>query len=223
MFKFEIEKRPEFAWLKILIPAGKKVFVESGSMATMTSNLSLKILSRGFFKRFLSRESLFLSEFKADGFEGELCLAPGPFGDVGCRELKQETFYLASTSYLAHTEGLEYQTKFQKLSQGLLSGAGWFLVKMSGTGQVWFNGYGQLVELDVHDELTIDNGHVVGFSEGVEYDIIKLGGYKSLFFSGEGFVCKFRGKGQVILQTKKPAALIDWADSFRRVESSNNN
>jgi uncharacterized protein (TIGR00266 family) len=219
--KYTIDEKPEFAWLKVQVPTGKKLFVESSAMATMSENVSIKALFKGGFRRFLSGESLFLSEYKAQGTEGEVAVAPGPSGDISGWELNNETVYLASTSYLAHTEGVEYSTKFQKLSQGLLSGAGWFLVKMTGTGVVWFNGYGALVELDVQNELLIDNGHVVAFSEGVEYDIIRLGGYKSLFFSGEGFVCRFRGKGKVYLQTKKPASLISFFQRFRPVESRN--
>jgi uncharacterized protein (TIGR00266 family) len=220
--EFKIEQQPEFSWLTVKVPAGKKLFVEASAMASMSSNMNLKALLRGGFRRFLSGENLFLSQFTADAFPGEVCIAPGPSGDMGHVRLENQTFYLSSTSYVAHTEGVQYETKFQRLSQGLLSGAGWFLVKMTGTGDVWFNGYGQLVELDVHDELVVDNGHIVAFSEGVEYDIIKLGGYKSLFFSGEGFVCKFRGRGKVFVQTKKPASLIAWADAYRRIQQRNN-
>lgn len=217
--KYTIGEKPEFAWLKVQVPPEKKLFVESSAMATMSENVSIKALFKGGFRRFFSGESLFLSEFKAHGTEGEVTVAPGPSGDISGWELKNETVYLASTSYVGHTEGVEYTTKFQSLSQGLLSGAGWFLVKMTGTGVVWFNGYGALVELDVHNELMIDNGHVVAFSEGVEYDIVRLGGYKSLFLSGEGFVCRFRGQGKVYLQTKKPAALINFFHKFRPVQA----
>ncbi len=217
---FTIESQPEFSWLTVKVPVGKKLFVEASAMASMSSNMRLRALFRGGLRRFISGESLFLSEFRADGVAGEVCIAPGPSGDIGCMNLENRTVYLASSSYVAHTEGVNYETKFQKLSQGLLSGAGWFLVKMQGTGQVWFNGYGALVEMDVHNELVVDNGHIVAFTEDVQYEIIRLGGYKSLFFSGEGFVCKFKGTGKVWIQTKKPASLIAWADAFRRVQKS---
>lgn len=219
--EFKIEEQPEYAWLTVKVPAGKKLFVEASAMASMSSNMNLKALFRGGLRRFLTGENLFLSEFTADGIGGEVCIAPGPSGDIGHISLNNETFYLASTSYVAHSEGVSYETKFQRLSQGLLSGAGWFLVKMSGSGDIWFNGYGNIVEMEVLGDLVVDNGHIVAFSEGVEYDIIKLGGYKSLFFSGEGFVCKFRGRGKVYVQTKKPAAMIAWADAYRRVQRSN--
>jgi uncharacterized protein (TIGR00266 family) len=219
--KFQIEQRHEYAWLNIQVPKDQKLFVEASSMAATSSNMKMRALFKGGLRRFLSRESLFISEFTASGIDGEVSIAPGPSGDMGHYKLENNNFYIASTGYVAHTEGVNYETKFQKLSQGLLSGAGWFLVKMSGQGDVWFNSYGALLEMDVTDDLVLDNGHIVAFTEGVEYDIIKLGGYKSLFFSGEGFVCKFRGKGKVYVQTKKPAALIGWAQAFRPVQNSN--
>lgn len=191
-------------------------------MAAMSTNMSMRALFKGGLKRFLSKENLFISEFTADRIDGEVCIAPGPNGDIGHFLLNGEVVYLASTSFVAHTEGVSYETKFQKLSQGLLGGAGWFLIKMTGTGDVWFNSYGALVELDVTDDLVVDNGHIVAFTEGVQYDITRIGGYKSLLFSGEGFVCRFRGNGKVYIQTKKPAALISWASRFRIVKRSSN-
>ena len=86
----------------------------------------MKALFKGGFRRFFSGESLFLSEFTAEGFDGEVGIAPGPSGDVSHVYLNNQTIYLASTGYVAHSEGVNYETKFQKLSQGLFSGAGWF-------------------------------------------------------------------------------------------------
>ena len=186
--KFKIKCNPEFSWLSVNVPAEKKLYIEAGAMATMSTSMSMRALFKGGLRRFISGESLFISEFNANFVDGEVQIAPGVSGDIGHYELNNNKFYLASSSYLAHSEGVKYSTKFQKLSQGLLSGAGWFLIEMSGTGDVWFNSYGALEVIDVNEDLVIDNGHIVAFTEGVEYSIEKIGGYKSLFFSGEGFV-----------------------------------
>lgn len=222
-YTHQISHQHEFSMLTVQVPANQKLLVEAGAMATMTSTMSMKALFRGGFRRFFSGESLFISEFTADQVAGEIAIAPGVTGDVGHRKLNGEKFYLSSSSYVAHTPGISYSTKFQRLSQGLLSGAGWFLIEMTGVGDVWFNSYGALQEMDVTENLILDNGHIVAFTEGVQYDIIRMGGYKSLFFSGEGFVCKFRGSGKVYFQTKKPAALISWADRFRPIKPKSSN
>ncbi len=223
-YPYQIDNRPDYAWLTVQVPRGKKLYVEASSMATMSTQMKMKALFKGGLRRFFTSESLFQSEFTAEGVQGEVCIAPGPNGDIEHVELKGDSLFIASSSYVAHTEGVTYETHFQKLSQGLLSGAGWFLIRATGQGGVWFNGYGAIVEVELKGEgdLVIDNGHIVAFTDGVQYDIEKLGGYKSLFFSGEGFVCRFRGHGKVYYQTKKPAALIAWANAYRRVERSSN-
>jgi uncharacterized protein (TIGR00266 family) len=219
---FTIEHRPEFSWLTVQVPTGEKLFVEASSMASMSTNMKMTAKFRGGLKRFFTSESLFLSEFTAEQTTGEVSIAPGPFGDIGHFSLNNQTVFLSSNAYVAHTSGVEYDTKFQNFAKGLLSGAGWFLAKMSGTGDVWYNGYGAIIEMPVEDSLLIDNGHLVAFTEGLQYEMVKIGGYKSLFFSGEGFVCKFSGVGKVYVQTKKPSALVGWANQFRVVQSSNN-
>ena len=61
--------------------------------------------------------------------------------------------------------------------------------------------------------------HIVAFTDGLEYNITRVGGYKSLFFSGEGFVCRFTGKGKVWIQTRSAQAFTSWAHFFRPVSS----
>jgi uncharacterized protein (TIGR00266 family) len=217
---FQIDSQPEFSMLTVQVPANRKLYVEAGAMAAMSSTMKMKALFKGGFRRFLSQESLFISEYTADQVDGEVSIAPGPTGDIGHVRLNGEKLYLASSSYLAHTEGVTYTTQFQRLSSGLLSGTGWFLIEASGHGDIWFNTYGALVEMPIDGSFLLDNNHLVGFTEGVSYEMVKLGSYKSLLFSGEGFVCRFKGQGKVFFQTKKPAALISWANAFRPVKSS---
>ena len=45
----------------------------------------------------------------------------------------------------------------------------------------------KMFEVDVDGEYVVDTGHIVAFTDGLDYDISRIGGYKSLFFSGEGF------------------------------------
>jgi long-chain fatty acid transport protein len=57
---------------------------------------------------------------------------------------------------------------------------------------------------------------------GLTYDVRPVSGLKSLFFSGEGLVCRFSGKGKVWIQTRLAPAIVQWADPFRRVEKKSN-
>lgn len=223
-YDFEIKARDEYSFLEVMIPEGEMLKVEASAMATMDTNLNMKTKLKGGFKRFLSKESLFINEFTADGASGEITIAPGPSGDISHFKLDgTNKFYLTSGSYLASTPGVELNTKWQGMAKGFFSGESFFLIECSGEGDVWFNTYGAIFEVDVKgEEYIVDTGHIVAFTEGLDYSISKFGGYKSLFFSGEGFVAKFKGEGKVWIQTKQPMAFVWWADQYRIVQRNSN-
>lgn len=222
-FEHEIIAKDEYTALTVKIPEGKTLKVEAAAMASMDSNISMKTRLKGGFKRFLAKESLFINEFTAQNQSGEIMIAPGPSGDIAHYPLDgSKNIYLTSSSYLASDPTVNLDTKWQGVAKGFFSGESFFLIKCSGTGDLWFNTYGAIFEVDIKDEYIVDTGHIVAFTEGLDYSISKFGGYKSLFFSGEGFVCRFKGEGKVWIQTKKPNALVWWADAFRIVQKSKN-
>ncbi|RLB46418.1 MAG: TIGR00266 family protein, partial [Deltaproteobacteria bacterium] len=49
----------------------------------------------------------------------------------------------------------------------------------------------------------------------------KVGGLKSLFFSGEGLVCNFRGQGRLWISTRNSAALATFLHPYRPVKRNN--
>ena len=63
----------------------------------------------------------------------------------------------------------------------------------------------------------------MGFLQPLIIRFPKVGGYKSLFFSGEGLVCRFRGEGKVWIQTKNPNSFVWWADAYRIVQKRSSN
>ncbi len=218
-FQFDIFAQPDFAAVKIQVPSGETLKVEAGAMASMDLNFSIRAKARGGLSRFLSGESLFISEYTAQGGPAEIVVAPGAPGDIAHVFLNNQTIYLQNSSYLASHPGVKVESKWQGLTKGFFSGESFFLVKCSGTGDLWFNTYGAMIELqDVSSDLVVDTGHIVAFTEGLEYQVTKLGGYKSLFFSGEGFVCRFSGKGKVWLQTKKISHFASWLYYYRPIK-----
>lgn len=216
----KIEANPDYSILSVKVPAGEKLMVEASSMASMSSNMQMKTKLAGGFSRFLTQESIFINEFTAgESREAEISIAPGLNGDIQHHVLNgNEKFYLTGSCFLASESSVTYNTKFQGLAKGFFSGENFFLMEMSGVGSLWFNYYGGIFSVDVVGEYVVDTGHIVAFTEGLDYSISRIGGYKSLFFSGEGFVCKFTGQGKVWIQTKNSMALVSWADSFRRIE-----
>lgn len=218
-WEYKIEGRPDYGFLTVQIPANETLKVEASAMATMDTHLEMKTKLKGGLGRFLTGENLFLNEFKAAKGAGEIGIAPGTPGDMIHQYIDGQTLFLQNSAFVAATMGVNLETKWQGMLKGFFSGESFFLIRVSGKGDLWFNSYGAIIEIDVEDDYVVDTGNIVAFTEGMDYEITKVGGYKSLFFSGEGFVCRFRGKGKVWIQTRNAQAFVSWANYFRPVES----
>ena len=213
--KFSVQGQPDYAFLTVQIPANQTLKVEASAMATMDTNLAMKTRLRGGLSRFVTGESIFINEFTAQGGPGEIGIAPGAPGDLRHVYLENQTIYLQNSAYVASTSGVAVESKWQGLMKGFFSGESLFLIRCQGQGDLWFSSYGGIIEIDVSDEYVVDTGNIVAFTEGLEYHVTKVGGYKSLFFSGEGFVCRFSGTGRVWIQTRKVGPLVSWVWPFR--------
>jgi uncharacterized protein (TIGR00266 family) len=218
-YDYRIECRPDFAFLTVQIPRDKMLKVEASAMATMDTHIEMKTRMKGGLGRLLTKESLFVNEFTAVGGPGEIKIAPGPPGDLEHLALSGETVFLQGSSYVASTPEVTVETKWQGLMKGFFSGESLFLIRCSGTGDLWFNTYGAILEIDVSGDYVVDTGHIVAFTDGLDYSVSKVGGYKSLFLSGEGFVCRFQGEGKVWIQSRKAPAFIWWANAYRPVKN----
>ncbi|MDX1563779.1 MAG: TIGR00266 family protein [Phycisphaeraceae bacterium] len=220
-YPFEITGRPDYAYLTVQVPADQMLKVEASAMATMDTNLRMKTRLKGGFRRMLTRESLFINEFTAEGGPGQIQIAPGPLGDLDHVHLEEgEEIFLQNSAYVASTPQVDLQTKWQGFMKGFFSGESFFLIRCVGPGDVWFNTYGAMIRRQVESEYVVDTGHIVAFTPGLEYNIEKFGGYKSLFFSGEGLICRFRGEGQVWIQTRQVPSFAAWVHPYRRVKSN---
>lgn len=217
-FEYRVDGRPDFSFLTISLPADASLKVEASAMATMDTNLVMKTKMRGGLGRLITGESMFINEFTAEAGGGNIGIAPGAPGDLDHVYLDSETIYLQNSAFVAAAMEIEIETKWQGLTKGFFSGENLFLIRCSGKGDLWFNTYGGLFQIDVDGGYVVDTGNIVAFTDGLEYKVSKVGGYKSLFFSGEGFVCRFSGKGKVWVQTRDVGALAGWAQSFRRVK-----
>lgn len=216
---FQIDVRPDFAYLTVSLPAEETLLVEASAMATMDTNIRMKTKLKGGFSRFLSGESLFINEFTAQGGPGSLSIAPGSPGDIEHVYLNNQIIYLQNTAFLASSPSITVESKWQGFTKGFFSGESFFLIRCHGTGDLWFNTFGAMIELDgVNNDVVVDTGHVVAFTEGLDYSVSRLGGYKSLFLSGEGLVCRFQGQGKIWIQTRKIAPFAAWMHWFRPVK-----
>lgn len=215
-YQSRIEARPDFSFLTVRLEGGQMIKVEASAMATMDTNLRMKTKMRGGLGRLLTGESIFVNEFTAQNGPGEIGIAPGSPGDMDHVVLAAgEVVFLQNTAYVASSPGVTLETKWQGLVKGFFSGESLFLIKCTGPGDLWFNTYGGMIPIDVDGECTVDTGHIVAFESSLEYRVGRVGGYKSLFFSGEGLVCHFTGVGRLWIQTRKIGAFARWVFPFR--------
>ena len=218
-FQYQIDCKPDFAFLTVALPQGETLKVEASAMATMDTTLKMKTKMRGGLSRLVTGESIFINEFSAEHGPGEIQIAPGAPGDMEHVYLNNQTIFLQNSAYVASGMGVDVQTKWQGFMKGFFSGESLFLIRCTGNGDLWFNTYGAMIQIEVDGEYVVDTGHIVAFTEGLDYSVSSVGGYKSLFLSGEGLVCRFRGQGTIWIQTRQVNAFLGWVYPFRPVQS----
>ncbi|MBT5872548.1 MAG: TIGR00266 family protein [Candidatus Latescibacteria bacterium] len=214
-YSHTIDCRPDFSFLTVHLPPNHSLKVEASAMATMDVNMRMKTKAKGGLSRLVTGESIFINEFTAEGAPGEISIAPGAPGDMAHVLLNGDTVYLQNSAFVASGMDVQVESKWQGMMRGFFSGESLFLIRCSGTGDLWFNTYGGLIELDVSGDYVVDTGHIVAFTEGLDYKVSSIGGYKSLFLSGEGLVCRFKGEGKVWIQTRQVPPFSAWLYPFR--------
>jgi uncharacterized protein (TIGR00266 family) len=219
-----ILQKPDFGLVRIEFEApGESVVAESGAMVARATGVQMKTSMRGGLlgaakRSLLGGESLFLNTFTSSAAGDTLYLAPAPEGDVVHHPLSPgATLFVQSGSYLAGGSGVVIDTKWQGV-RGFFSGEGLFLLKIGGAGDLFLSSYGGIHEIDVSHGYVCDTGHVVAFTEGLDYRVRPVSGLKGLFFSGEGLVCQFSGQGRLWVQTRNPSSLAMFLHPFRRVQ-----
>lgn len=220
---FDISLRPDFSLLTVQLQQGQKVFAEPSAMASMSPTLTLKAGLKGGALKSLGRmfggESLIVNTFTATSGPGEVVFAPGHLGDTQHYRLTGGSLLLQRGAYMANSEGVEINGKWQG-AKGFFSGEGLVLLKASGVGDVFFNSYGAILQIDVTNDYYVDTGYVVAFEDTLQYQVqvvpgLRGGGFKRLFFSGEGLVCRFSGQGKVWVQTRYSSPYLSWINQFR--------
>jgi len=211
-----------FPLLQINLQQKETVKAESDAMVAMSPTIDVEGKMEGGLLGGLARkiagESFFFQVLAAHRGPGEVLLAPSSPGDILDVELDGSySLIVQKNGFLAGSEGISVSTKMQNLSQGIFSGEGFFVVKVSGQGIVFINAYGgiHVINLDPSQEFIVDNGHLVAWPDYMQYTIEKASsGWISSFTSGEVAVCRFRGPGPVIIQTRNPRGFGNWLRNF---------
>ncbi|HEX7318834.1 MAG TPA: TIGR00266 family protein [bacterium] len=213
--QYEILYKPSYSLVKVKMAKGESVTAEAGAMVSMSSSITIATEMKGGLFGALKRsvlggESFFINTFNAND-AGEISFAPPMPGDIAAIELKGQTYFAQSRSYIASSPTIQIDTKWGG-AKTFFSKEGLFLLKLTGTGTVFLSSYGAIHEIDLAagQKYIVDTGHMVSFADGVGYGVKKVGGLKSTIFSGEGLVCELTGPGKIMIQTRSEDAFLSW-------------
>lgn len=215
---YEILYPGAFPLLKVKLSKGETLKAEADAMVSMASTIDVEGKMEGGLLggigRMLSGEKFFFQTLHASRGPGEVLLAPAIPGDIVDVELDGSySLVVQKDGFLAGSMGIELSSKMQNLMQGLFSGEGFFTLKVSGKGTAFLNSYGGIhaINLEAGEERIIDNSHLVAWPDYMDYKIEKASsGWVSSFTSGEMLVCRFKGPGVVLIQTRNPRGFGDW-------------
>lgn len=214
--QIQIDDRPSYAIAKVALDPGEDIVAEGGAMVAMTGGFEIETKARGGFLKSLARstlggESFFMNTFKAPANGGTLSLAPALPGDMRVIELSGESLMVQSGGFIASSPSLDVETKWSG-AKTFFAKEGAIMLRVSGTGTLIIAAYGAIEEIQLGpgEKYTVDTGHLVTFSEGIGFDVKKVGGWKSTLLSGEGLVVDLTGPGTVTLQTRSQDAFLGW-------------
>lgn len=182
-------------------------------------------LSAGF-RRMLTGQNMFISDYTYEGEPGSKgVVALGTDFPSKIIRLNVEEYggkIVAQKSALlcaAHTIDIEMEFT-KKFTTGFFGGEGFVLQALTGEGDVFLKAGGTLIRRDLEDgeTLRISSGCLVGFSQGVDYDVQMMQGFGNVFAGGEGlFITTLKGPGVVWLQGQPPQRMV--SEIARRVPS----
>jgi uncharacterized protein (TIGR00266 family) len=216
-------KGQELQFVEIELDPGESAIAEAGAMVWKDASIAMttvfgdgsggadqgfasKLLGAG--KRLLTGESLFTTVFTHQG-QGKARVAfasptPGAIlplrlADYGGQLICQKD------SFLAAAKGVAIGIFFQKrIMTGLFGGEGFIMQKLDGDGWVFVQMGGTVVERELTpgEELHVDTGCLAAMTSSVDFDLVTVGGIKSMIFAGEGvFFARLRGPGKVWIQS----------------------
>jgi uncharacterized protein (TIGR00266 family) len=200
--------------LDVQLDPNESVFSESGELSWMTGSIQMTTHTQmggggglfGVLKRVAGGGSLFMTEYRAVQYSGEVSFAtkvPGHIVPVqvgtGQEYLVHRHGFLCATTQVAISVGFQ-----QSLGAGIFGGSGFLLQRLSGSGTAWLELSGELImkNLAPGETLLVHPGHVGAFQASVGFQITTVPGIKNMIFGGDGiFLAVLTGPGTVWLQT----------------------
>ena len=212
--KFSMDSHMQFPLVELSLNQGETVFIQRGSMVYHTPNVNLNTqlnasdsglgrFVKAVGRSMVSGESTFITQAVAESDNGNLALAPDTPGQVIALELGEKQYRLNDGAFLALDGTAFYTMERQSIGKALFGGqGGLFVMTTQGQGTLLANAFGSIKKIELQNqEITIDNAHVVAWSQSLDYNIHLENGFWQSIGTGEGVVNTFRGTGEVYVQS----------------------
>lgn len=218
-----IDYGPAFAMATCNLDPGDVVIAEGGAMVSMSPGIEVATTSGaagggvfgGLKRAALGGESFFMNTFTAS-HAAQVSFAPRAPGDIFHHPLDGAGgLMVVSGCYMASDGTVTVDTKWGG-AKTFFSGAGLFLLHVTGGGNLYFSSFGAMRRVDLAEGqmFTVDTGHVIAFHDTMTYTVNKFGSWKSTLLGGEGLVAELTGPGSVWIQTRSAHGLAEMIIPF---------
>jgi len=242
--KYKVRYQGAYPGIEVLVSHGDGLVSEPGAMTTMHNDVSLKaqMLNKSTGQTCLAcccaGESFFANYYQPKdhvppGYGLDVFITPSGPGEVMLLHMNNEEWLIQSGSFLCADSSLTIGATAQgrdcadMCKKGCCSGEGFFLLKVTGTGRLCLDAYGSILRYDLQpgEQRVIDNGQILCWTSGMDYDInfAVPGNMCQSYLSGEGFVCTFTGPGTVYCHTRSWQGLADAIAPHLPTQASNEN
>ncbi len=211
----DIRYKPAFAAIFVTLEPRETIIAEAGAMVSMDSMLTMKTqFSGGFFsgliRKFLGGESLFVNVFTNETQKPlQVVLTQSMVGDIQEIDLRGQEICFQPGAYIAHTSRVTMGVRWAGVAS-FFAGEGLFKLKLGGKGKVFFGAYGGITKKTIRGQFIVDNSHLVAYDPAIKMSIGLSGGLISSVTSGEGFINRLSGNGDIYLQSRSIGSLVSF-------------
>ena len=219
--------------LEFLLKPNESIISEAGELSWMGASIQMTTHTQfagagglfGVLKRVAGGGSIFMTEYRAAGSDGELAFATKLPGHIVPVEVSPGHEYMIHRhGFLCATPQIQINVAFQQsLGAGIFGGDGFLLQRLTGQGTAWLELSGELIVRDLQpgETLRVHPGHVGAFQASVSFQITTVPGIKNMIFGGDGiFLAALTGPGKIWLQTLPIARLAHAIDKYLPHEPS---
>ncbi|BCS93105.1 TIGR00266 family protein [Metallosphaera javensis (ex Sakai et al. 2022)] len=187
--------------VRVFLNPGEMVYGEGGHLVTKDPSVNINAGARGgilkSFEREMTGGDFFVLELTGPGMVEFSSFFPGRIIPI---QVMGQGLSVEHNSFLFAESTVQYGAKLGKLLAGIFGGEGIFLASFTGQGNVFVHARGGVsaFNLQPNQQIQVEAGHLLAFDSGMQYDIQRVGGLKTMLLGGEGlFFVTITGPGRV--------------------------